>query len=189
VAALHFSAVSLVQEPCGSAFETLMKRETARRVTSLDPNVRPTLVKDPDAFRRRIGRMAAMADIIKLSEDDLAWLAPGAAFETIAEKWLGMGTRLAILTRGAAGALALTRNLSLAIPGIAVPVADTVGAGDTFTAGLLARLNRRGLLSKAGIATLTEENLADVTAFAVRAATITVSRPGADPPWRRELGD
>lgn len=189
VAALHFSAVSLVQEPCGSAFETLMTREAGKRVTSLDPNVRPTLVKDPDAFRRRIGRMAAMADIIKLSEDDLAWLAPGAAFETIAEKWFGTGTRLAILTRGAAGAVALTRNLSLAIPGIAVPVADTVGAGDTFTAGLLARLNQRGLLSKASIATLTEENLVDTIAFAVRAATITVSRPGADPPWRRELGD
>ena len=133
--------------------------------------------------------MAAMADIVKLSEDDLAWLAPETAFATIAGRWLGAGTKLAILTRGAAGAVALTGNLSLAIPGIAVPVADTVGAGDTFTAGLLARLNQRGRLSKSGVAGLTEEDLADAVAFAVKAASITVSRPGADPPWQRELDD
>jgi fructokinase len=187
VAALHFAGVSLVQEPCGSAYEALIGRERGRRVISLDPNVRPSLVKDAEAYRKRVARLAAMADIVKLSEEDLEWLAPATPFETVAGRWLDAGARLAILTRGAAGALAISRAASAAVPAVAVKVADTVGAGDTFTAGLLARLAATGRLAKDGIAALSEADIADALAFAARAAAVTVSRPGADPPWLHEL--
>jgi fructokinase len=187
VTALHFGSFSLAEEPCGSALETLMRREQRDRVISLDPNIRPSLIKNRDGYLARINRMAAMSDIVRLSEDDLAWLAPGGSFEATARRWLAHGAKLVVLTRAAAGAQALTKTVSVAVPGLTVDVVDTVGAGDAFTAALLARLDQLGLLTKAGVAGLTSHALADVLGFAVRAAAITVSRAGADPPWLSEL--
>jgi len=187
VTALHFGSFSLAEEPCGSALEALMRREQRDRVISLDPNIRPTLIKNRDGYVARINRMAAMSDIVRLSEEDLAWLAPGAGLEEAARRWLAHGTGLVILTRGANGAEALTKTASLTVPGVAVEVVDTVGAGDTFTAAVLARLDQLALLSKAGVAGLTAAALADLLGLAARAAAITVSRAGADPPWLREL--
>jgi fructokinase len=187
VTALHFGSFSLAEEPCGSALETLMRREQRDRVISLDPNIRPSLIKNRDGYLARINRMAAMSDIVRLSEDDLAWLAPGGSFEATARRWLAHGAKLVVLTRAAAGAQALSKTVSVAVPGLTVDVVDPVGAGDAFTAALLARLDQLGLLTKAGVAGLTSHALADVLGFAVRAAAITVSRAGADPPWLSEL--
>jgi fructokinase len=187
VTALHFGSFSLAEEPCGSAFEALMQREQRDRVISLDVNVRPTLIRNRDGYLARIGRLVEMADIVKLSADDLDWLAPGGGFDGLARSWLADGARLVVLTRGADGAMAISQHGSFAAPGVKVTVADTIGAGDTFTAGMLARLSQRGLLAKPAVAALTRDQIADVLAFAARAAAITVSRPGADPPWLREL--
>jgi fructokinase len=187
VTALHFGSFSLAEEPCGSAFEELMRREHRDRVISLDVNVRPTLIRNRDGYLARIDRLAAMTDIIKLSEEDLAWIAPDGAFDDLANRWLGMGTKLVILTNGAEGAVAISQGASAKIPTPAVKVVDTIGAGDTFTAGVLARLDKRELMSKSGVAALTTAQLTDVLAFAAKAAAITVSRPGANPPWLREL--
>jgi fructokinase len=187
IAALHFGSFSLAVEPCGSTFETLMRREHATRVISLDVNVRPTLIPDRAAYLARLERLAAMADIVKLSEEDLAWLDPATKFETLARRWLGLGAKLMILTKGADGAVAISRTHTLATPGVAVRVADTVGAGDTFTGATLACLHQRGLLTKPQVAHLDQADIADVIAFAARAAAVTVSRAGADPPWAREL--
>jgi fructokinase len=187
VTALHFGSFSLAEEPCGSAFEALMQREFADRVISLDVNVRPTLIRNRDGYRARIDRLVAMSDIVKLSEEDIAWLEPGTPFESIAEDWLRRGAKLVILTRGGDGAVAASATQNVSVPGISVKVADTVGAGDTFSAATLAGLDASGLLTKAAVAALDGTAIRDVLAFAAKAAAVTVSRPGADPPWLREL--
>ncbi len=187
VTTLHFGSFSLAVEPCGSALEELMQRECRDRVISLDPNVRPTLIKNRDAYVARIDRLAEMSDIVRLSGEDLAWLAPDADFAAVARRWLARGAKLVILTKGTAGAEALSATASASVPGIEVNVVDTVGAGDTFTAGLLARLDQRALVTKAAIAGLAPDQISDVLGFATRAAAITVSRAGADPPWLREM--
>lgn len=187
VTALHFGSISLVGEPCGSAYETLMRNESPLRVISLDPNVRPSLIKNREGYLERIERLVEMTDIVKLSEDDLAWMAPDAAFDDFAAAWLKRGARLVLLTRGSDGAVAVTKRHKVSAPGVAVTVADTIGAGDTFSAATLARLNAKGLLSKKAIANLSEDELGDLLAFANKAASITASRPGADPPWKREM--
>jgi len=185
--ALHFGSFSLAAEPCGSAYETLARREHQRRVISLDPNIRPTLIKNRDAHIARLERLVGHTDIVKLSDDDLAWRAPGANFDAFADGWLARGARLVVMTRGATGASARTRRVSVSVPAVAVTVVDTIGAGDTFSAGLMARLDDKGLLTKSDVTGLSEAQVGDLLAFAAKAAAITCSRPGADPPWRREL--
>jgi len=188
VTALHFGSFSLAEEPCGSALETLMQREQRDCVISLDPNIRPSLIKNRDGYVARLNRMAVMSDIVRLSQDDLAWLAPGTAFADVADRWLRHATGLVVLTKGAEGAEALTKGgVSASAPAVTGDVVDTVGAGDTFTAAVLARLEQLKLLTKPGIAGLDEARLADVLGFATRAAAITVSRAGADPPWLSEM--
>jgi fructokinase len=186
VTALHFGSFSLAEEPCGSAFEMLMQREQRDRVISIDINVRPALIRNRDGYIARIERLVEMADIVKLSTDDLAWLGRG-GFDDLAARWLSGGTRLVVLTRAAEGATGVARNAEIDIDAPAVKVADTIGAGDTFTAGLLVRLHQLGLLTKGGVAALGGKDIADALTFAARAAAVTVSRPGADPPWLHEL--
>jgi fructokinase len=187
VTALHFGSFSLAEEPCGSAFEALMQREQRDRVISLDINVRPTLIRNRDGYLARIGRLVAMADIVKLSEDDLDWLAPKGGFEAAAAAWLGTGAKLVILTRGGNGATARSAAGPAEVAGRPVTVADTIGAGDTFTAATLVRLSQLGMLTKQASRRCRLRRSRDVLDFATRAAAITVSRPGADPPWLREL--
>jgi fructokinase len=187
VKALHLGSLALIREPCGTAYETLCAREHASRVISFDPNIRAGLVKDRPAYIARIKRFVAMADVVKLSDEDLHWIAPDIDAQAFAQDWLNHGAKIVVITRGGEGALAFTKSLKLAIPCIKVKVADTVGAGDTFTAGVLASLHRQGKLSKPAIASIDEASLREALSFAARAAAITCSRPGADPPWADEL--
>ncbi len=187
VAGLHFGSFSLAAEPCGSALEALMQREQTDRVISLDPNIRPTLIHNRDGYLARLDRLVEMSDIVRLSREDLGWIAPEASFEELAARWLARGARLVILTRGSEGATALAGKHAVSIPGVPTQVVDTVGAGDTFTAGFLARLDKLGLLTKRGIAGLGRDALTDTLSFAAKAAAVTVSRAGANPPWLREL--
>ncbi len=187
VSALHFGSFSLAAEPCGSAFEALMKREQNDRVISLDPNIRPTLVANRDGYLARLDRLVAMVDIARLSGEDLAWIAPDMSFEALARRWLDLGAKVVILTRGAEGATAITPRHAVSVPGVTTKVVDTVGAGDTFTAGFLARLDALGLLDKPAIDKLDRARLTDVLTFAAKAAAVTVSRAGADPPWLKEI--
>jgi len=187
VAALFFGGISLAAEPCGSAFEALALREAGRRVIMLDPNIRPGAVADPPAYRARLARLVAVADIVKLSDEDLAWLeGPGEAGAQ-ARALLDRGPRVVLLTRGAAGAAAYWPGGLAHAPAPAVAVADTVGAGDTFDAGVLAGLAAAGALDRAALADPREAVLRRALALGVRAAAVTVSRPGANPPWAVEL--
>ena len=141
IIALHLGSFPLALEPCGSAFEALCRREYQARVIHFDPNIRANLIKDRVSHRQRVERIVAMADIVKMSDEDLAWMAPGKSPEAFAADWLKRGARLVVVTRGKDGALAFTSRFKCEAPGARVKVADTIGAGDTFTAGLLAALH------------------------------------------------
>ena len=187
VDAMLFGAISLIPEPCGSTYEALMAREHARRVTMLDPNIRPGFIPDATAHRARMMRMIAMADIVKLSDEDLAWFRESGTVQEIVHRWLSLGPKLILVTRGGDGATGYTLRHTVHVPTRRVEVVDTVGAGDTFNAGVLAALHEAGLLTKGAISSLTESQVRTALDLGVRAAAVTVSRAGANPPWRREL--
>jgi fructokinase len=186
--ALHFGAISLIPSPCGETYEALMKREQAKRVISLDPNIRPGFIKDKPAHMARINRMAAMSDILKFSDEDLEWFGIAGDHEQLAKHWLDHGAKLVVITKGAEGATGYTRSLKVSVPSERVTVVDTVGAGDTFDAGILASLKMNNLLTKAQVASLGEAALRDALALGAKAAAVTVSRAGANPPWAKEIG-
>ena len=188
VEALFFGGISLMVEPGGATYQALMEREAGSgRVMMLDPNIRPSFIADEAAYRARIGRMIALSDIVKLSDEDLRWLVGGHGIAAGAEALLAKGPKAVFVTEGAAGAHAFTAAHSIFVPARRVEVADTVGAGDTFNAGVLAALHAAGVLTKAGIAALPEDALRAALSLGTRAAAVTVSRAGANPPWARDL--
>ena len=181
VGALFFGGISIPPDPCGGTYEALMLREAPARVTMIDPNIRPGFITDEAAFRARISRMLGAADIVKISDEDLAWLGLDVAGMLVA------GTKLVCLTEGSKGVTAHYAGGAFTVPARKVDVVDTVGAGDTFSAGLLAGLERAGLLTKDALAALTEDQLRPALELGAAAAAITVSRAGANPPWADEL--
>jgi len=185
--ALLFGAISLIPEPCGSTYEALMAREHAKRVTMLDPNIRPGFIPDRARHAERIRRMMAMADIVKLSDEDLAWFGEAGSPEDVIRGWLERGPKLIVLTRGGKGAIGYTRNDTVTVMPRQVEVVDTVGAGDTFNAGILASLHEQGLLTKATLDNLPRDAIEKALDLGARAAAVTVSRAGANPPWRHEI--
>lgn len=187
VRALHFGAISLISEPCGTTYENLMRREHAARVISLDPNIRPDFIDDAVRHRARIDRMIGMSDILKLSDEDLNWFGFD-GMEAAARHWLARGPKLVVFTRGAEGAIGFTADHTIEVGGVKVEVADTVGAGDTFNAGILAALDRSGKLSKSAIVSLTADDVRAALELGAKTAALTVSRPGANPPWAKEIG-
>jgi fructokinase len=185
--AAQFGCISLIGEPCASAYEALCARLAGHAVISLDPNIRPGFVKDEAAYRARLERMIAHADVIKVSDEDLAWLTRGGDFETAAKNWIAGGASIVVLTRGENGALAITRSGRVEVAAPKAKVVDTVGAGDTFNAGLLAGLDRAGLLDKAGLQGISDDDLRPALQLAAKVAAITVSRAGANPPFAHEI--
>ena len=185
--ALFFGGISLVGAGCGQVYEDLMLAQADTRVTMLDPNIRPGFVRDAAAYRDRIERMMAAADIIKLSDEDLAWLRGDGATREMARGLLSARTRLVCITEGAKGVTGYTAGGEVFVPAPAAQVVDTVGAGDTFNAGLLAGLDAAGALTKPALAALDEETLRAALDLGARAAAVTVARAGANPPTRAEL--
>ena len=186
--AMHFGAISLIPDPCGATYEALMTREYQNRVISLDPNIRPGFIKDKPAHMARIARMAKMSDIIKFSDEDLEWFGMEGDHDTLAAYWLNEGAKLVVITRGAEGATGYTKSFKVSVPSERVTVVDTVGAGDTFDAGVLASLKMQGLLTKAQVASLGEDAVRHALALGAKAAAVTVSRAGANPPFAAEIG-
>lgn len=186
VQALFFGGISLVSEPCGSAYEALCLRNITRLIM-LDPNIRPGFIKDEAAYRARLGRMLAVADVVKLSDEDLAWLKPGTGEETAIANLLDCGVTLLLITRGGKGATGHWAGKTVSVPAHRVEVVDTVGAGDTFNAGFLGYLAANGLATKAGVRSLGVEGLRAAMTYAAKAAAITASRAGPNPPWTHEV--
>ena len=185
--ALFFGGISLVNDPAASTYEALQAREAPSRVTMIDPNIRPGLITDQASYRARIDRMMARADVVKLSDEDLHWLMGAGELLVLARQIIARGPKIVFLTEGARGARAVTATQDRFVAAQKVVVADTVGAGDTFNAGALAALHQAGALTKTALAAVTDAQLDAALALGTRAAAITVSRFGANPPWASEL--
>ena len=185
---LFFGGISLVNDPAASTYEALQARECGARVTMIDPNIRPGFIAGKEAaYRARIERMIGRADIVKLSDEDLHWLEGQGDLSALALGILARGPKIVFITEGANGARAVTAKQDIFVPSQKVTVVDTVGAGDTFNAGVLAALHQAGVLTKAGVAALDDATLTAALALGTRAAAVTVSRAGANPPWSDEL--
>lgn len=190
--ALHLGSMALCAGEDAAVWEALFHAAGVRGLCrTLDVNVRPAIAAEDEAgYRARLGRMLRAADVVKLSDEDIGWLRPGAVPEAAAEALLAEAApALVVLTRGAAGALALAASARAERP--AAPVArlvDTVGAGDTFMAALLDGLARAGALRPGDPAGLGEGALAALLDRAARAAAVTCGRAGCDPPRAEELG-
>ncbi|WP_394198486.1 carbohydrate kinase family protein [Litoreibacter albidus] len=187
VSTLFFGGISLVGEPCGSAYQALLAREASSRVTMIDPNIRPTFITDREGYVARIKAMMSMSDVVKLSDEDLHWLEGDGDLDTLAGELIARGTKVVLITQGAEGSIGYTAKHRVTVPANKVDVVDTVGAGDTFNAGFLAGLRDAAALDKATLADLPEETLRSALAMGGRTAAITVSRAGANPPWAHEL--
>ncbi|MHA3915640.1 carbohydrate kinase family protein [Halovulum sp. GXIMD14793] len=189
ITALYFGGISLCQNPVGDALRSLCEMAAKNRVIVLDPNVRPNFVEDVDTYRTRLLAMISRADIVKVSDEDLNWIYPGTqSLEEKADALLSAGASVVILTRGHLGATAKTLSGQTAFaPVPKVAVVDTVGAGDTFNAGFIAKLQELGLLSKEALQNIQSASLEEALSFAARVAAINVSRAGANPPWLNEV--
>lgn len=185
---LFLGGISLVNDPAASTYEALQARECATRVTMIDPNIRPGFIAGKEAgYRARIERMIGRADIVKLSDEDLHWLEGQGDLTALARGILARGPKVVFITEGANGARAVTRTQDVFVAARKVTLVDTVGAGDTFNAGVLAALHQAGVLTKTGIASLSDTALDAALSLGTRAAAVTVSRAGANPPWATEL--
>jgi len=190
IKALHFGSISLVMEPGASSLEKLMKRESGKRVISLDPNIRAGLISDKKAYLQRFEQWIKLVDIIKLSQADMNWLYPDEKTEAIIARWFDMGISLCILTLGSTGAQGYMPNKEPVFASTPkIEVADTIGAGDSFLSATLAYLYKSDFLnSKEHLQNISSEELSECLTYANRAASINCSREGANPPYKNELG-
>ncbi|WP_327174108.1 carbohydrate kinase [Streptomyces sp. NBC_01335] len=184
-ACVHTGSLALVREPGGLLVEELLAGARPHTTVSIDPNVRPALV-DPQVYRDRIPGWCAVADILRLSQDDLDAVAPDVTVEAACDGFHAAGARLVVVTLGARGAFASLEGRRVSVPGVPTRVVDTVGAGDAFTAGLLHHLGERGLLG-GRLERLTPEGLAAACAYAVRVAALTCAAAGPNPPWAHQM--
>ncbi len=191
--AVHVGSIGAMLEPGASVVLATVKEASSHALISYDPNCRPSIVPDASEARAWAESIVKHSDVVKASDEDLLWLYPNRTLEESAQAWLDLGASLVVVTRGEMGPWAITRKTSpegLALPAYRVEVADTVGAGDSLMAALIAALLDRGIEgkgSRAAIELLNKEELKEILAFAVIAAGITVSREGANPPTREEL--
>jgi len=180
---LHFGSISLLQEPAATHIAELVAANAGRCVIVFDPNVRPSLIPDMAAYRARVTEWFALADLVKLSDEDAELLAPGQPVDALAAQCLQAGARAVVVTQGGAGAtLWRTGHAPLAVAAPRVEVVDTIGAGDTFTAGLSVALLAQGVEHPARLVELGDDAWRTVMRFAATAAALNCTREGADPP-------
>ncbi|WP_043620376.1 carbohydrate kinase family protein [Nonomuraea candida] len=180
---LHTGSLALVREPGRTAVEEFARAAAGRATVSIDPNVRPSLAAKDDY---QVERWCSFADILRLSDDDLAFLLPGVPPERACDGWHAAGARLVVVTMGAAGALISLDGARARVAAPRVEVVDTVGAGDAFTAGLLHALAARGLLG-GRLDGLDLETAVAAAEFAARVSALTCSVAGANPPRAGQL--
>ncbi len=187
---VHTGSISAVLEPGAASVVSRLEAARETATISYDPNARPSLMGDPAVARAAVERIVGLADIVKVSDEDVAWLAPGEDLEEVLLGWLAKGPSLVVVTRGGEGATAWTREGRVDVRAPRVDVVDTVGAGDSFMAGLIDGVWEAGLLGAAQRAQLAAMDLDTVSGIlerCTRIAAITVSRAGANPPTEVEL--
>ncbi len=187
VLALHVGSYAMVSEPIGSTLTQWMRQEHEHCVISFDPNVRPRMIPDMEAYRRQVAEWIALSHVVKLSVSDLTFLEPNGNPNKIAQRWLQAGPKLIVLTAGSQGAAGFTQRTAADVAAPVVQVVDSVGAGDAFMAGLLAKLYHQDQLSLDAFDRLSKSDLIDLLDFAASSAAMTCTRPGADPPRWEEL--
>ncbi|MHC8286606.1 carbohydrate kinase family protein [Pseudomonas sp. XS1P51] len=188
VRGLHIGSFSLVVQPIADTLLTLVRRESGQRLISLDPNVRLNPEPDIELWRSRIATLVELADLIKVSDEDLSLLYPEQDPQRVIEGWLQHRCQLVFLTRGGEGATVFSRaHGSWSVPACSVKIADTVGAGDTFQAALITWLTEQQLDSVEGVQRLSREQIDAMVRFAVQAAALTCSKTGPDLPYRHQL--
>lgn len=189
MAALYFGGISLCNDPAATTLWQLASDASKDRVIVLDPNIRPGFIEDSTRHRQRLENFLAISDVVKVSDEDLHWLLPeDQSTDAAVQRLIDMGPGLVVLTCADAGAWAYTRaGTKLHVPAQRVAVVDTVGAGDTFNAGLMMCLMEKGLMAKNKLKDISELQLKSCLEFATKVAAVTVSRQGANPPWREEL--
>jgi fructokinase len=188
---VHTGSIAAVLAPGDQATLALVRAARDHATVSFDPNCRPGISPDVAAARAQAELFVAASDVVKASDEDLAWLYPDRTPEESMAAWLELGPALVALTRGGDGPVIIGRGGRVEMPGETITVADTVGAGDSFMAGLisgLAQLGALGAPARARLRSLTPRELHTLAAYANRAAAITCSRPGANPPTSAELG-
>jgi fructokinase len=188
--AVHTGSIAATLQPGADDVLRLVEEAAGRSLVSYDPNARPDLMGDPRAALARIERIVRAADVVKVSDEDLAWLIPGADPVQVAETWRARGPALVVVTRGGEGAVGVLASGVVEVRAPEITVADTVGAGDALMAGLLDGLDGVGLLAAERVAelrALPARDFAPLLEHAVRIAALTCTRPGADPPTRDDL--
>ena len=185
---VHTCSIATVLRPGADTVETALHAARATSVVTFDPNIRPSLITDPADVRARVARLVSLSDVVKVSGEDLDWLRPGEDHRSIAEGWLAGGPSLVVVTEGGDGAFAVHASGTVFVPAAPVDVVDTVGAGDTVMAALIAEVHAPTADAvRARISGWYADDLTAVLQRCADAAAVTVSRPGADPPWAREL--
>jgi fructokinase len=188
VRGLHIGSFSLVVQPIADTLLALVRRESGKRLISLDPNVRLNPEPNIELWRERINTLVEHADLIKVSDEDLNLLYPERDPQSVIHGWLEHRCQLVFLTRGGQGATVFSRRHgSWSAPACAVVMADTVGAGDTFQAALIAWLTEQQLDSVEGLQRLSREQIDAMLTFAVSAAALTCGKTGPDLPYRHQL--
>lgn len=196
VTTLSLGTLSLLLEPGATTYETMLRRHARRGgLTVLDPNIRPVLVSDPDAHRARFASWLPDIGLLKLSDADARWLGglaadagPAAAVDLV-RSWLARGPAAAVITRGADGLAAIAGTGEMVeVPAAPATVVDTIGAGDTVHGALLYWLHRAGVTGPDGLRAVGADAWREALTFAARAAAVTVSRAGAEPPYAAEMG-
>jgi fructokinase len=187
---LHVGSIATVIEPGASAVLRLVEERRQNATITFDPNIRPALIDDAGAARARVEQLVRLADVVKVSDEDLRWLQPGQSLADAAAAWLANGPAVVVVTLGSEGAFALTAAGRVSVLAPLVTVVDTVGAGDTFMGALIDGLIEADVVGADRRAALRELPLGALERIMRRsadAAAITVSRPGADPPTREQL--
>jgi fructokinase len=178
---LHIGTLVTVIEPGASALYDWAMQVAEFAPIVFDPNIRPSVQPDRDLYEAAVEKWAALSAVIKVSDDDLAWLFPEVSIDDVAKRWINDGVFLVVVTRGANGIVGFTEDGRVEVPGVKVDVVDTVGAGDTVGAIVVEAMIEHGLIELRG------DRLQEVLSRAAHAAAITCSRPGAEPPYKHEL--
>lgn len=187
---VHTGSIAALLEPGASEVLRTVRRLHEGALVTYDPNIRPALLGDHREVRARVEEIVSLADVVKASDEDLAWLYPGEHPIDAAKAWHAIGPSIVIVTSGASGASAVTETGTTGVPAPLTAVADTVGAGDTFMSAVIEGLLLLGFqdgTARRALRRIDRENLRNLLGRAAKAAAITVSRPGADPPSSAEL--
>ena len=178
---LHIGTLAIVIEPGASLLYDWAIQVAEFAPIVFDPNIRPSVVSDRARYQESVEKWAAISSVIKVSDDDMAWLYPDEKYEAIVQRWITSGATLVVVTRGSHGLIGFTAGSSVEVPGVKIEVADTVGAGDTVGAIIVEAMVGKGMLN------LTGDVLKSTLQRAAVAAGITCSRKGAQPPYKHEL--